>query len=40
MAEKSSDTEFETTRNMLNELIENAMGISKAFVKHAEALEG
>eukprot|EP00026_Physarum_polycephalum_P007791 Phypoly_transcript_07858.p1 GENE.Phypoly_transcript_07858~~Phypoly_transcript_07858.p1 ORF type:complete len:218 (+),score=40.62 Phypoly_transcript_07858:888-1541(+) len=40
MAEKSDDTGFEGTRHMLNELSENAVGISKAFVKHAEALEG
>ena len=40
MAEKTSDAEFETTKQMLNDLIENATGICKAFVKHAEALEG
>jgi hypothetical protein len=40
MAEKSDDAEFESNRQILNDLIENATGISKAFVKHAESLEG
>lgn len=40
MAEKTTDSEFETVRQMLNDMIENANGICKAFVKHAEALEG
>jgi len=40
MAEKTVDQSFEDARTMLNGMMDNASDICKAYLKHAEALEG